>query len=51
MKLKARNVTFLIKTLKEIQQQIISFDRSLKTMWHGRDAKSLCFLHFEFADS
>ena len=26
-------------SLKEIQQQIISFDKSLETMWQGRDAK------------
>ena len=43
MKLEVKNLIFLIKTfdkLKEIQQQIISFDKSLKTMWHGEDAKS-----------
>ena len=48
-----------LRSLKEIQRQIKNFDKSLKTMWHGRDAKSrqhvlfiylfICFYYFFFS--
>ena len=45
MKLKVKNFIYLIKTLTTSLKRnpvtlIIKFDKSLKIMWHGSDAKS-----------
>ena len=39
-----------LPSLKEIQQQIINFDKSLKMMWHARDVKSRQHVLFKLAD-
>ena len=35
-----------LASLNKKQQQLINFDMSLKTMWHGRDAKSRQYVLF-----
>ena len=59
MKLKVKNLIFLIKTLwqdlrksKKNKTKVIRFDKSWKTLWHdGMQNHGNMFYSFTFADS